>query len=195
MRIAYLILNLIVLVVIIVKLNDINCNSSNGKGPVDYKNFEIERTIIDTQYVPVYKTVIKKGDTIFHDTTIYRDVPYLDTAEIACVLKDYYAQKVFKDTVRIDSSKVYITDTVQMNKILGRSVTLDMKYPSITKEVLYVEKKKGSVYAGGGFNTGIGLKAVSVGLMYQTPKGFMYGTSVGVNDKKLFYGINLYKKL
>lgn len=82
-----------------------------------------------------------------------------------------------------------------MNKILGRSVTLDMKYPLITKEVLYVEKKKGSVYAGGGFNTSIGLKAVSVGLMYQTPKGFMYGTSVGVNDKKLFYGINLYKKL
>lgn len=195
MRIAYLILNLVVLVVIIVKVNDINCNSSKSSAPVNYKNFEIERTIIDTQYVTVNKTVIKKGDTIFHDTTIYKDVPYLDTAEIACILKDYYAQKVFKDTVRIDSSKVYITDTIQMNKILGRSVTLDMKYPSITKEVLYVEKKKGSVYAGVGFNTGLGLKAVSVGLMYQTPNGFMYGTSVGVNDKKLFYGLNLYKKL
>ncbi len=195
MRTAYLILNLVVLVVILVIINDINCNASKGNGEVKYKNFEIERTIIDTQYVTVNKTVIKKGDTIFHDTTIYKDVPYLDTAEIACVLKDYYAQKIFKDTVRIDSSKVYITDTIQMNKILGRSVTLDMKYPVVTKDVFYVEKKKGSVYAGGSFNTGLGLKAVSVGVMYQSPRGLMYGTSVGVNDKKLFYGLNLYKKL
>jgi hypothetical protein len=114
---------------------------------------------------------------------------------MACVLKDYYAQKVFKDTVRIDSSKVYITDTIQMNKILGRSVTLDMKYPVITKDVFYVEKRKGNVYAGGSFNTGLGLKAVSVGVMYQSHRGLMYGTSVGLNDKKLFYGLNLYKKL
>jgi hypothetical protein len=195
MRIAYLVLNLVVLVVILVKVNDINCNASKNKGTVKYKNFEIERTIIDTQYVTVNKTVIKKGDTIFHDTTIYKDVPYLDTAEMACVLREYYAQKVFKDMIRIDSSKVYITDTIQMNKVLGRSVTLDMKYPSISKEVFYTEKKKGSVYAGGSFNTGLGLKAASVGIMYETTKGFMYGTSVGVNDKKLFYGLSLYKKL
>jgi hypothetical protein len=193
MRTVYIILNLVVLFVILVKINDINCNTSKDKGLVNYKNFEIERTIIDTQYITVNKTIIKKGDTIFKDTTIYKDVPYLDTAEMACVLKEYYAQKVFKDTIRIDSSKVYITDTIQMNKILGRSVTLDMKYPSISKEVFYVEKKKGSVYAGGNFNTG--LKAVSVGLMYQTPKSFMYGTSLGLSDKKIFYGFSLYKKL
>jgi hypothetical protein len=193
MRIAYLILNLVVLVVIVVKLNDINCNSN--KGTVDYKNLQVERTIIDTQYVTINKTVIKKGDTIFKDTTIYKDVPYLDTAEMACVLKEYYAQNIFKDTLRIDSSKVYITDTIQMNKILGRSVMFDLKYPVITKDIIYTEKKKGNVYAGGSFNTGVGLKTLSVGLMYQTPNNFMYGTSVGVNDKKLFYGLSLYKKL
>lgn len=187
----YIILNLLVLVVIVVKLNDINCNSANDK-IIDHKRFEVERTIIDTQYITVNKTIIKKGDTIFHDTTIYKDVPYLDTAEMACVLKEYYAQNVYKDTVHIDSSKVYITDTIQMNKILGRSVTFDMKYPSINKEIFYTEKNKGSVYAGGSFNTE---KSASVGLMYQNTKGFMYGTSVGVNNKKLFYGLSLYKKL
>jgi hypothetical protein len=193
MRIVYLLLNLLVFVVIIVKLNDINCNST--KGTVDYKTLQVERTIIDTQYVTVNKTIIKKGDTIFKDTTIYKDVPYLDTAEIECVLKEYYAQNIFKDTIKVDSSKVYITDTIQMNKIIGRSVMFDLKYPVVTKDVIYTEKKKGNVYAGGTFNTGLGFKTVSVGIMYQTPKSFMYGTSVGINDKKLFYGLSLYKKL
>ena len=141
MKTGYIALNLIVLVVIIVKVNDINCNSN--KGIVDYKTLQVERTIIDTQYITVNKTVIKKGDTIFHDTTIYKDVPYLDTAEMACVLKQYYAQNIFKDTIRIDSSKVYITDTIQMNKIFGRSVIFDLKYPVIKKDVIYTEKKKG----------------------------------------------------
>lgn len=193
MKTGYIALNLIVLVVIIVKVNDINCNSN--KGIVDYKTLQVERTIIDTQYITVNKTVIKKGDTIFHDTTIYKDVPYLDTAEMACVLKQYYAQNIFKDTIRIDSSKVYITDTIQMNKIFGRSVVFDLKYPVITKDVIYTEKKRGQVYIGGSFFTGKDITAVSGSLLYRTPKDVMYGTSIGVYNKTPVYGLSLYKKL
>lgn len=193
MRLIYLILNIIVIIVVFIKINDINCNSAKKS---TFRNVEVVRTIIDTQYISVKKTIIKKGDTIFLDKVIYKDVPKIDSTEKDFIIKEYYSQSIFKDSAFFDSSSVYITDTIQGNKILGRKIDFNIKYPVITKDVMYVKKQRGSLYIGGGVITDKVDKIISGGFMYKTPKNTIYGVSVGLNNAgNTIYGINLYKKL
>jgi hypothetical protein len=199
MKYAYLAINVAVIVIIISIILKSGCsNPVQDSNKINLKKYEIIRYVTDTQYVERRVTIIKKGKDIYHDTTIYELVPYLDSIQVQEKLKEYYAKNVSNDTIKVDSGYVYIKDTIQMNQLLNRKLTLDMKYPVITKETFYKEKKRVQVYAGanGIVSQNGNFRGAGVGLILKTKSDRLYGIGAGFDQaKNLNINGNIYIKL
>lgn len=106
----------------------------------------------------------------------------------------YESLTVQTDTVKIDSiGTINILDTVATNKIIGRSVSYNLKYPDRTQYILMPPPPNlGQLYAGGG----VGTLGVEGSLMYKTRKDHIYALSGGMTyDKRPIIGIKTYFKL
>jgi hypothetical protein len=162
------------------------------------KKYEVIKQVIDTQYVSVKETKYKKGEDIYHDTTIYISVPVLDTAQMQEVLSKYYAKNIFQDTLKVSKfGNIYINDTVQYNKLAGRSMSADLMFPSITNTTIVKEKPKTQLFLGAtvDYLQGSNFQNLSVGLMLKTKRDRLYGISAGVAPNgKPVYGASFYIK-
>jgi hypothetical protein len=162
------------------------------------KKYEVIKQVIDTQYVSVKETKYKKGEDIYHDTTIYVSVPVLDTAQMQEVLSKYYAKNIFQDTLKVSKfGNIYINDTIQYNKLAGRSMSADLMFPSITNTTIVKEKPKTQLFLGAtvDYLQGSNFQNLSVGLMLKTKRDRLYGISAGVSPNgKPVYGASFYIK-
>jgi len=165
---------------------------------VDGKKYEVVKQIIDTEYIKVKEIKYKKGEDIYHDTTIYISVPVLDTTQMQEVLSKYYAKNIFQDTLKVSKfGNIYINDTVQYNKLAGRSMSADLMFPSITKTTIVKEKPKAQLFLGAtvDYLQGSNFQNLSVGLMLKTKRDRLYGISAGVSPNgKPVYGASFYIK-
>jgi hypothetical protein len=166
---------------------------------VEGKKYEVIKEVIDTQYIKIKETKYKKGEDIYHDTTIYVSVPVLDTAQMEEVLSKYYAKNIFQDTLKVGTfGKIYIKDTVQYNKLAGRSMSADLQFPSITNTTIVKEKPKAQLFLGARMDylQGGNVQNPSVGLMLKTKRDRLYGISAGVAPNgQPVYGASFYIKL
>ena len=198
MKRAYIAINIILAAIFIFIIIKSGCNSPVQDSKIITKKYEVIKYVLDTQYIEKKITIIKKGKDIYRDTTIYQQVPYLDSVKMQEIIKQYYAKSVSNDTIKVDSGYVYINDTIQMNQILNRILTLDIKYPVITKSVFYKENKKIQVYLGAkGMVSQFGnFQSAGVGLMLKTKSDRMYGIGAGFDSKRnLNITADLYIKL
>lgn len=187
MKHAYVAINIILILAVFAIIRNSGCkNISEQPENIIKRNYDVTRYITDTQYVGKSVTIIKNGKDIYHDTTIYKPVPYLDSLQIKEILKEYYSKNVSNDTIKIDSGYVYIKDTIHMNQILNRELKTYMKYPVITKEIFYTEKKKAKVYVGvkGMVSQYGNFQNLGVGLMLRTKSDKMYGLGAGFDANK-----------
>jgi hypothetical protein len=165
---------------------------------IDGKKYEVINQVIDTQYIKVKEIKYKKGEDIYHDTTIYVSVPVLDTAQMQEVLSKYYAKNIFQDTLKVSKfGNIYINDTVQYNKLAGRSMSADLMFPSITNTTIVKEKPKAQLFLGAtvDYLQGSNFQNLSVGLMLKTKRDRLYGISAGVAPNgKPVYGASFYIK-
>lgn len=152
-------------------------------------------TKIDTQYVPkrVEKSVYIPGEVEYLPGTVdsfYKDV------DTAAILQDFYATRIYRDTVAIDSiGYAYITDTVSKNHIVSRLFSADYNLPVITKEttITIPPKPKTQLYVG---VEGIGNKSNPISyfgpsLVLKTKKDQMYtlGAGYGVDGASIKAGV------
>jgi hypothetical protein len=162
------------------------------------KKYEVIKQVIDTQYIKVKETKYKKGEDIYHDTTIYISVPVLDTTQMQEVLSKYYAKNIFQDTLKVSKfGNIYINDTIQYNKLAGRSMSADLMFPSITNTTIVKEKPKAQLFLGAtvDYLQGSNFQNLSVGLMLKTKRDRLYGISAGVSPNgKPVYGASFYIK-
>lgn len=162
------------------------------------KKYEVIKQVIDTQYISVKETKYKKGEDIYHDTTIYVSVPVLDTLQMQEILSKYYAKNIFQDTLKVSKfGNIYINDTVQYNKLAGRSMSADLMFPSITNTTIVKEKPKAQLFLGARLDylQGGNVQNPSVGLMLKTKRDRLYGISVGVAPNgNPVYGASFYIK-
>lgn len=162
---------------------------------VDGQKVRVIEHKIDTQYISVKQK--GKTDTLIEDTIIYVKVPVMDSLLMTKIAEDYYAKRVFNDTFRINYGKIYVQDTVQQNKIIGRTFGADLLVP-VVKETLTVEKlPKNEVYLGvrtdwqkNGTFVGIGPS-----LLLKTKRQRIYGVGVNLVDGKPIYNIQMNIKL
>jgi len=165
---------------------------------IDGKPYQVIKHDIDT--FEIVKTTIKekKGQDIYHDTTIYVPVPLnIDTLEI---IKSYFAKNVFKDTLKLSDSLgfVFIQDTISQNKIASRKYIAKVKQREIKETTIVKELPKTHLYwgLGMGFDKVNYVNNVSANLLLQTKCQRVYGLGVGVDNYKTpFINATIYWKL
>lgn len=108
------------------------------------------------------------------------------------VVNKLLSSNIVKDSIKIDSSSVFITDTIHGNLISGRSIIASIKYP-IIKEIIS-EKKRNQFYIGfsvfGGATTSLNAE-----LLLKNKKDNMFGISSGLSNYGVIYGVKYYSKI
>jgi len=160
---------------------------------IEGEPYEVLEVVHDTEYVP-FKVILPQ-DTLIKDTTIYVDVPYLDSAAMDSVLREYYAKSVYIDTVKVAKfGQLYITDTISRNAILNRMLTADLIFPVYRDTIYLGQKLRNGLYLGSRMD--LTERGIFLGpsVMYlKNNKIFSGGFSLG--GGKPFYSVGMNIKL
>jgi hypothetical protein len=165
---------------------------------INGKPYEVIKHEIDTIDIVKTKVVEKKGEDIYHDTTIFVQVPMnVDTMEI---IKQYFAKNVFKDTLHLPDSLGYVAvqDTISKNKIESRKYSANVKQRTIKETTIVKELPKAQLYWG----IGLGLDKVNyvnnvnANLLLKSKCDRIYGLGAGVDiNKTPFVNASIYWKI
>jgi hypothetical protein len=153
---------------------------------VNGKKYVVIHRTIDTQYIPKTKTVYKPGETIYVETPIYIDVPA--DVDTGAILKDYYAKRVYKDSIKLEDSLGTITliDTIQENKIKGRWFKSNINQIVIKDSIIVEKPPVNQFYFGGviGADRIVGFNFFGPSLVLKTKSDNMYSLGVGINNNR-----------
>ena len=154
---------------------------------VDGKKYELIKHEIDTVEVVKTKVVTKKGEDIYHETIVEKEVIIPTIVDTAALLKDFFAKNIYKDTLNLPDSLgiVSLIDTITQNKIFGRTFNASVKQRTIKETMIVKEPAKTQLYYGlnAGFNKEDYVSAVGAGLILKTKKDKIYNLNIGVNNR------------
>lgn len=150
---------------------------------IDGKKYEILKHTVDTVEIVKNKTIYKKGKDIYHDTTIYVQLPsqIVDTLSI---LKNFYSKNVYKDTLQLVDSLgfIFVSDTISQNTILSRKYDYKVKERTINDKMIVKELPKVQVYYGPivGIDKVQVLNSIGGGILLKTKKDKIYQIGLGL---------------
>jgi hypothetical protein len=151
------------------------------------KAYEVIKHEIDTVDIVKTKVVTKKGDDIYHETIVEKEVLIPAVIDTAALLKDYYSKVLYKDVLVLPDSlgTVAVTDTISQNKILGRTFNANVKQRTIKETTIVKELPKTKVFYGleGGFNKADFVSSVGAGVLINTKKDKIYQLGLGVDNR------------
>ena len=154
---------------------------------IEGKKYEVIKHEIDTVDIVKTKVLTKKGDDIYHETIVEKEVLIPAVIDTAALLKDYYSKVLYKDVLVLPDSlgTVAVTDTISQNKILGRTFDANVKQRTIKETLIVKEPARNQVYYGlnGGFNKADVVSSVGAGIMLKTKKDKIYQFTLGVNNR------------
>jgi hypothetical protein len=154
---------------------------------IEGKKYEVIKHEIDTVDIVKTKVVTKKGEDIYHETIVEKEVIIPAVIDTAALLKDYYSKVLYKDVLVLPDSlgTVAVTDTISQNKILGRTFDAKVKERTIKETLIVKEPARNQVYYGlnGGFNKADVVSSVGAGIMLKTKKDKIYQFTLGVNNR------------
>jgi hypothetical protein len=163
---------------------------------VDGKNYELLKHKIDT--VTVVKKVAKylKGDDIYHETIVEKnvEVPVYIKADTERILKDYHSKVLYKDRLVLSDGLgvIDLVDTISKNKIIGRKWNAQINERTITDTKIVKELPKNQVYIGAQGVMGNSTVMVGPQLTFKTKKDNLYGVNffLDANGNK-YYGASI----
>jgi hypothetical protein len=151
------------------------------------KAYEVIKHDIDTIDIVKTKVVTKKGEDIYHETIVEKQVVIPAVIDTMALLKDYYSKVLYKDTLVLPDSlgTVSLLDTITQNKILGRTFNANVKQRTIKETMIVKELPKTKVFYGleGGFNKADFVSSVGAGILINTKKDKIFQLGLGVNNK------------
>jgi len=154
---------------------------------IDGKKYEVIKHTIDTVDVVKTKVVTKKGEDIYHEVIVEKEVIIPTIIDTAALLKDYYSKVLYKDVLVLPDSlgTVAVIDTISQNRILGRTFNASVKQRTIKETTIVKEPAKTQLYYGlnAGFNKEDYVSAVGAGLILKTKKDKIYNLNIGVNNR------------
>jgi hypothetical protein len=198
----FLIIILVLIGIIVIQ----QCTSDNGiENPtikVDGKKYELLKHKIDTVIIDRFKTKYVKGEDIYHETIVEKEkrveVPVYLKGDTIRIVEDYHKKVLYKDKLVLDNDlgSIEVTDTISMNKIIGRKWNAQIKERTITDTKIVKELPRNQVYAG--LSGVVGNQNVLVGpqISLKTKKDNIYGLNVYVdNNLNKYIGFNLAWKI
>ena len=151
------------------------------------KAYEVIKHDIDTIDIVKTKVVTKKGEDIYHETIVEKEVIIPAVIDTMALLKDYYSKVLYKDTLILPDSLgiVALNDTISQNKILGRTFNASVKQRTIKETTIVKELPKTKVFYGleGGFNKADFVSSVGAGVLINTKKDKIYQLGLGVTNQ------------
>jgi hypothetical protein len=151
------------------------------------KAYEVIKHEIDTIDIVKTKVVTKKGEDIYHETIVEKEVIIPAIVDTAALLKDYYSKVLYKDVLVLPDSlgTVAVTDTISQNKILGRTFNASVKQRTIKETTIVKELPKNKLFYGfeGGFNKQDVVSHVGMGLLFNTKSDKIYQLGLGVANR------------
>jgi hypothetical protein len=151
------------------------------------KAYEVIKHDIDTIDIVKTKVVTKKGEDIYHETIVEKEVIIPAVIDTMALLKDYYSKVLYKDVLVLPDSlgTVAVTDTISQNKILGRTFNANVKQRTIKETTIVKELPKTKVFYGleGGFNKADFVSSVGAGVLINTKKDKIYQLGLGVTNQ------------
>ena len=154
---------------------------------IEGKKYEIIKHDIDTVDIVKTKIVTKKGEDIYHETIVEKEVIIPAIIDTLALLKDYYSKVLYKDTLVLPDSlgTVDVTDTISQNKIFGRTFNANIKQRIIKETTIVKELPKTQVYYGitGGFNKVDVVSNLGAGVLIKTKGDKIYQLGIGVANK------------
>jgi hypothetical protein len=169
---------------------------------VDGKNYELLKHKIDTVVVDHFKTQYVKGKDIYHETIVEKDheikVPVYIKADSERIIREYHTKVLYKDKLTLDNDlgTIEITDTISMNKIIGRKWNAQIKERTITDTKIVKELPRNQVYAGLGGVVGNSNVLVGPQLTLKTKKDNIYGLNMYLdNNLNKYIGFNIAWKI
>jgi hypothetical protein len=156
---------------------------------IDGKKYEVIKHTIDTVEVEKTKVVTKKGDDIYHEVIVIKEVQIPSVIDTAALIKNYYSKVLYKDLLVLPDSlgTVVVIDTISQNRIIARTFDAKVKERTIREELIVKEPAKNQVYFGlnGGFNREDFISAVGAGVILKTKKDKIYNLNLGVNNRTI----------
>ena len=154
---------------------------------IEGKKYEIIKHDIDTVDIVKTKIVTKKGEDIYHETIVEKEVIIPAIIDTLALLKDYYSKVLYKDTLILPDSLgiVALNDTISQNKILGRTFNASVKQRTIKETTIVKELPKTKIFYGleGGFNKADVVSSVGAGVLINTKKDKIYQLGLGVTNQ------------
>ena len=154
---------------------------------IEGKKYEIIKHDIDTVDIVKTKIVTKKGEDIYHETIVEKEVIIPAIIDTLALLKDYYSKVLYKDTLILPDSLgiVALNDTISQNKILGRTFNASVKQRTIKETTIVKELPKTKLFYGleGGFNKADFVSSVGAGVLINTKKDKIYQLGLGVTNQ------------
>jgi hypothetical protein len=151
------------------------------------KAYEVIKHDIDTIDIVKTKVVTKKGEDIYHETIVEKEVIIPAVIDTMALLKDYYSKVLYKDTLILPDSLgiVALNDTISQNKILGRTFNASVKQRTIKETTIVKELPKTKLFYGleGGFNKADFVSSVGAGVLINTKKDKIYQLGLGVTNQ------------
>ena len=165
---------------------------------VDGKPYEVIKHEIDTIDIVKTKVITKQGKDIYHDTTIFVQVPM--NVDTMAIIKNYFAKNVYKDTLYLPDSLGYIImlDTISKNTIEARMFTANVKQRTIKETTIVKELPKTKIFwgIGMGFDRTNYINHIGANLLINTKCDKLYNIGAGVDiNKTPFINASIYWKL
>jgi len=154
---------------------------------VDGKKYELIKHEIDTLEIVKTKVVTKKGEDIYHETIVEKEVIIPTIVDTAALLKDFFAKNIYKDTLNLPDSLgiVSLIDTITQNKIFGRTFNASVKQRTIKETTIVKELPKTKVFYGleGGFNKADVVSHLGLGVLINTKQDKIFHLGIGAANR------------
>jgi hypothetical protein len=165
---------------------------------VDGKKYELLKHKIDTFFIEHTQVKYKKGKDIYHETILEKEkkveIPVYIKADSERIVKEYHAKVLYKDKLVLDNElgTIEISDTISMNKIIGRKWNAQVKERTVTDIKIVKELPKNQVYIGAQGVMGNSIVMVGPQITFKTKKDNLYGVNlfVDANGNK-YYGASI----
>ena len=154
---------------------------------VDGKKYELIKHEIDTFEIVKTKVVTKRGEDIYHETIVEKEVIIPTIVDTAALLKDFFAKNIYKDTLNLPDSLgiVSLIDTITQNKIFGRTFNASVKQRTIKETTIVKELPKTKVFYGleGGFNKADVVSHLGLGVLINTKQDKIFHLGIGAANR------------
>jgi len=196
----FIIIILVLMGVIVVQQCTSGGDSDKPTVTVDGKKYELLKHKIDTVVVDHFKTKYVKGEDIYHETVVEKnvEVPVYVKGDTVRIVQEYSKKVLYKDKLVLDNDlgTIELTDTISQNKIIGRKWNAQIKERTITDTKIVKELPKNQVFAGLGGVVGNSNVLVGPQISLKTKKDNIYGVNVYVdNNLNKYIGFNLAWKI